>query len=407
MKNHERFLKYVSFDTESDAHSQTVPTTEKQKALGQYLVDEMKSMGIADAFMDDKGYVYGTVPAAKGCENAPVLGLIAHMDTVSAAPGANIKARIEEKYSGGDILLNAEKNIYMKTSDYPSMKKYIGQDLIVTDGTTLLGADDKAGVAEIMTVAETLMAHPELPHGTIKIGFTPDEEVGRGANYFDVEGFGANFAYTVDGGELGELAYENFNAASAHLTIHGISSHTGGAKNVMVNSALLGMEFHSMLPVFENPAYTENREGFSHLDEIHGSVETTTMDYIIRDHDKAKFEEKKARFHKIADYLNEKYGQGTFELEVKDSYYNMLEQIKPHFQLIEKAREAFAACGIETIEIPVRGGTDGARLSFKGLPCPNLCTGGENFHGRFEYVSIQAMEKVVEVLLKLVELHVQ
>ncbi len=405
MKNHERFLKYVSFDTESDSHSQTVPTTEKQKNLGKYLVEEMKAMGISDAFMDDKGYVYGTVPAAKGCENVPVLGFIAHMDTVSAAPGANIKTHIVEQYPGGDILLNKEKNISMKTRDYPSLNKYIGQDLIVTDGTTLLGADDKAGIAEIMTLAETLMAHPELPHGTIKIGFTPDEEVGRGANYFDVKGFGAKYAYTVDGGELGEISYENFNAASANITIHGISSHTGGAKNVMVNAALLAMEFHSMLPVFENPSFTEHREGFSHLDEIHGGVELTTMNYIIRDHDKAKFEEKKARFTKIAAYLNEKYGQGTVEAEVKDSYYNMIEQIKPHFHLVEKAREAFTACGVEVIELPVRGGTDGARLSYMGLPCPNLCTGGENFHGRFEYVSIQAMEKIVEVLLKLVELH--
>ncbi len=403
MQTYERFLNYVSFDTQSDPHSQTVPTTEKQKDLGSYLVEEMKTMGVQDVFMDECGYVYGTIPATKGCEAAPILGLIAHMDTSNAASGKDIKPQIVKNYDGKEILLNKEKNIVMSPADFPSLNHYVGQDLIVTDGTTLLGADDKAGIAEILSAAETFLSHPELPHGTIKIGFTPDEEVGRGANHFDVTGFGADFAYTVDGGELGELSYENFNAASAVVTIHGRSTHPGSAKNVMINSLLLAMEFQAMLPTFENPAFTENREGFSHLDEMKGDVETTVMEYIIRDHDMEKYEQKKKRFQKITDYLNEKYGEGTVELQLKDSYFNMLEQIRPHFQLVEKARAAFCAHDIEPLELPVRGGTDGARLSYKGLPCPNLCAGGHNFHGRFEYVPIQSMDKIVEVLLTLVQ----
>ena len=363
----------------------------------------MKGLGISDAFMDQYGYVYGTIPASKGCEKAPVIGLIAHMDTSDAASGCDIKARIVNNYDGGDILLNAEKNIVMSPAEFPSLNRYVGNDLIVTDGTTLLGADDKAGVAEIMSVAERMMADPSIQHGTIKIGFTPDEEIGRGSNLFDVEGFGADMAYTVDGGELGEVCYENFNAGSAVVKIHGRSTHPGSAKLVMLNAIEIGMEFHSMLPVFENPAYTEGREGFSHLNGIKGHVEEAQLNYIIRDHDMEKYQEKKARFEKIAAYLNEKYGEGTIELELKDSYKNMLEQIKPHFELVEKARDAFHAHGIETIETPIRGGTDGARLSFKGLPCPNLCAGGHNFHGRFEYVPIQSIDAIVEVLMTLMQ----
>lgn len=404
MQTYERFLKYVSFDTESDPHSQTVPTTEKQKVLGAYLVEEMKNMGIHDAFMDEKGYVYGSIPASEGCENATALGLIAHMDTASACSGKDIKARIVSNYDGGNILLNADKNIVMSPVDYPSMKKYVGQDLIVTDGTTLLGGDDKAGIAEILSAAEIFLNQPELKHGPLKIGFTPDEEVGRGANYFDVKGFGADLAYTVDGGELGEISYENFNAASAVVTIHGRSVHPGSAKNIMISALQLGMELQSMLPANEQPAYTEGREGFTHLDEMKGDVETCVMDFIIRDHDKAKFEEKKARMEKIVAYLNEKYaGACSIELNLKDSYYNMLEQIKPHMELITKAEEAFRAHGVEPVSLPVRGGTDGARLSYMGLPCPNLCTGGHNFHGRFEYVPVQSMDKIVEILVTLVQ----
>ena len=404
MQTYERFLKYVSFDTESDPHSQTVPTTEKQKVLGAYLVEEMKNMGIHDAFMDEKGYVYGSIPASEGCENATALGLIAHMDTASACSGKDIKARIVSNYDGGNILLNVDKNIVMSPVDYPSMKKYVGQDLIVTDGTTLLGGDDKAGIAEILSAAEIFLNQPELKHGPLKIGFTPDEEVGRGANYFDVKGFGADLAYTVDGGELGEISYENFNAASAVVTIHGRSVHPGSAKNIMISALQLGMELQSMLPANEQPVYTEGREGFTHLDEMKGDVETCVMDFIIRDHDKAKFEEKKARMEKIVAYLNEKYaGACSIELNLKDSYYNMLEQIKPHMELITKAEEAFRAHGVEPVSLPVRGGTDGARLSYMGLPCPNLCTGGHNCHGRFEYVPVQSMDKIVEILVTLVQ----
>lgn len=403
MLTSERFLKYVSFDTESDPASSTVPTTMKQKDLGAYLVEEMKALGIKDAFMDDLGYVYGTIPASEGCEDKTVLGLIAHMDTSCAASGKDIKAKIVH-YEGGDILLNEEKNIVMSPSDFPNMNKYVGQDLIVTDGITLLGGDDKAGIAEIISAAEYFLTHPEAKHGTIKIGFTPDEEVGRGANHFDVKGFGADLAYTVDGGELGEISYENFNAASAVVTIHGRSVHPGSAKNIMISALDIAMELRSMLPAHEHPAYTEDREGFTHLDNMKGDIETCVMDFIIRDHDKEKFEAQKARMEKIVAYLNEKYSPAcSIELNLKDSYYNMLEQIKPHMELIDKAYDAFRAHGVEPMSLPVRGGTDGARLSYMGLPCPNLCTGGHNCHGRFEYVCIQSMDKIVDILVTLVQ----
>lgn len=403
MLTSERFLKYVSFDTESDPASSTVPTTMKQKDLGAYLVEEMKALGIQDAFMDDLGYVYGTIPASEGYEDKTVLGLIAHMDTSCAASGKDIKAKIVH-YEGGDILLNEEKNIVMSPSDFPNMNQYVGQDLIVTDGTTLLGGDDKAGIAEIISAAEYFLTHPKVKHGTIKIGFTPDEEVGRGANHFDVKGFGADLAYTVDGGELGEISYENFNAASAVVTIHGRSVHPGSAKNIMISALDIAMELRSMLPAHEHPAYTEDREGFTHLDNMKGDIETCVMDFIIRDHDKEKFEAKKARMEKIVAYLNEKYSPAcSIELNLKDSYYNMLEQIKPHMELIDKAYAAFRAHGVEPMSLPVRGGTDGARLSYMGLPCPNLCTGGHNCHGRFEYVCIQSMDKIVDILVTLVQ----
>lgn len=399
----ERLLHYVTFDTQSDPQSPSCPSTDKQRVLGAALVEEMKGLGIQDAFMDENGYVYGTVPATPGCESAPVLGLIAHMDTADACSGKDIKPRIIENYDGGDILLNEEQNIVMSPADYSSLLSYVGQDLIVTDGTTLLGADDKAGVAEILTAAEILLTHPELRHGTLKIGFTPDEEIGRGANRFDVQGFGADLAYTVDGGPLGEVAYENFNAASAVVKVHGLSVHPGSAKNIMINAVEVGMEFHSMLPPAEHPAHTEGREGFTYLDGMEGDCENATLHYIIRDHDKAKFEEKKARIQKIADYLNDKYGAGTLEAQVKDSYYNMIEQIRPHQELIDKAFAAFEHNGVKAYAEPVRGGTDGARLSYMGLPCPNLCTGGHNFHGRFEYICIQSMEKIAQTLVTLVQ----
>ena len=398
----EKFLNYVKIDTQSDESSTACPTTAKQHNLAKLLVKELEAMG-ADEITYDKEhcYVYATVPATKGCENRPVLGFIAHMDTAPAVTGENVKPRIIENYDGKDIVLNDEKNIVMKVSDFPELTEYTGKRLIVTDGTTLLGADDKAGIAEIMTMAEQLLSHKEIPHGKIRIGFTPDEEVGAGADHFDVKLFGADYAYTVDGGKLGELEYENFNAAGAKVTFHGRSVHPGDAKNKMVNALLLAMEFQNMLPVFENPMYTEKYEGFYHLDLLSGSVEKAQAEYIIRDHDKDKFEQKKETFLRIGAYLNEKYGKDTVQIDMKDSYYNMREIIEQHMQLIENAKAAMEETGVNPIVVPIRGGTDGARLSYMGLPCPNLCTGGHNFHGRFEYICADSMEKIVEILLKL------
>lgn len=398
----EKFLNYVKIDTQSDENSTACPTTAKQHNLAKLLVKELEAMG-ADEITYDKEhcYVYATVPATKGCENRPVLGFIAHMDTAPAVTGENVKPRIIENYDGKDIVLNEEKNIVMKVSDFPELVEYTGKRLIVTDGTTLLGADDKAGVAEIMTMAEQLLLSRDIPHGKIRIGFTPDEEVGAGADHFDVKLFGADYAYTVDGRKLGELEYENFNAAGATVTFHGRSVHPGDAKNKMVNALLLAMEFQNMLPVFENPMYTEKYEGFYHLDLLSGSVEKAQAEYIIRDHDKDKFEQKKETFLRIGAYLNEKYGKDTVQIDMKDSYYNMREIIEQHMQLIENAKAAMEETGVNPIVVPIRGGTDGARLSYMGLPCPNLCTGGHNFHGRFEYICADSMEKIVEILLKL------
>ncbi|HOT22314.1 MAG TPA: peptidase T [Sedimentibacter sp.] len=398
MKVHERFLNYVKIDTQSVHDAKKIPSSEKQKDLGRLLVEEMISIGIEDAYMDENGYVYGTV---KGNTDAPVIGFIAHMDTSPDMPGSGVKPKIIYNYDGSDIMLNDEKQIVMKTEMFEHLSKYIDQDLIVTDGTTLLGADDKAGIAEIMSMAEYLINNPQIKHGTIKIGFTPDEEVGQGAELFNIEKFGADYAYTVDGGEIGELEYENFNAASAKVTINGVNIHPGTAKNKMKNSILIGMEFHNMLPVYETPENTEGYEGFSLLTDMSGNVEKTLLEYIIRDHDIAKFNIKKERFQKIADYLNEKYGQGTIELKLEDSYFNMKEKILPHMHIVENAIRAMENVGIEPKVVPIRGGTDGARLSYMGLPCPNLCTGGHNFHGRFEYISIQSMEKVVELLIEI------
>jgi tripeptide aminopeptidase len=398
MKVHERFLNYVKIDTQSVHDAKKIPSSEKQKDLGRLLVEEMISIGIEDAYMDENGYVYGTV---KGNTDAPVIGFIAHMDTSPDMPGSGVKPKIIYNYDGSDIMLNDEKQIVMKTEMFEHLSKYIDQDLIVTDGTTLLGADDKAGIAEIMSMAEYLINNPQIKHGTIKIGFTPDEEVGQGAELFNIEKFGADYAYTVDGGEIGELEYENFNAASAKVTINGVNIHPGTAKNKMKNSILIGMEFHNMLPVYETPENTEGYEGFSLLTDMSGNVEKTLLEYIIRDHDIAKFNIKKERFQKIADYLNEKYGQGTIELKLEDSYFNMKEKILPHMHIVENAIRAMENVGIEPKVVPIRGGTDGARLSYMGLPCPNLCTGGHNFHGRFEYIPIQSMEKVVELLIEI------
>ena len=389
----ERFLRYVRFDTQSDECSETCPSTPKQKLLGTALVEEMKQMGIADARMDENGYVYGTVP---GDPSLPTIGLIAHMDTSPDASGANIKAKIVA-YDGSDVLLNQEKGIYLREADYPILKNSRGKHLIVTDGTTLLGADDKAGIAEIMTAVQRLITDGGR-HATLKIGFTPDEESGRGADLFDVKGFGADYAFTADGGTIGELEYENFNAASARAVFHGLNIHPGSAKGKMVNSMYLAMEYQNLLPAAQKPEYTEGYEGFIHLLHMEGEVERSRLDYIIRDHDMAKFQQKKALMVSAAEFLNRKYGDGTVELTLKDSYFNMRKCIEPHMQIVERAKAAMRAAGMEPKEVPIRGGTDGARLSFEGLPCPNLCTGGENYHGRFEFIPVEDMEACVDML---------
>ena len=398
----ERFLKYVSFDTQSDENSKTCPTNAKQKLLGAELAAELSQMGLQNAHMDADGYVYAWLPATPGCEGVPCMGLIAHMDTAPAFPGVNVKPRLVE-YRGGDVILDAEKDIRIRADEDEALPRYVGQHLIVTDGSTLLGADDKAGVAEIFTALEHLAAHPELKHGRIAVGITPDEEVGRGADRFDVAGFGAAVAYTVDGGELGELEYENFNAAGATVTIHGLNIHPGSAKNRMKNALLLGLEFAGMLPAAETPAHTDGYEGFYHLQHMEGDETTTVLDYIVRDHDKAKFEARKETMKRITAYLNAKYGEDTVVLELRDQYYNMKAQIEPHMYLIHRAKAAFRKAGVEPREVPIRGGTDGARLSYEGLPCPNLSTGGLNFHGRQEYIPAESLEKMVEVLLNLVQ----
>lgn len=398
----ERFLKYVSFDTQSDENSKTCPTTAKQKLLGAELAAELSQMGLQNAHMDADGYVYAWLPATPGCEGVPCMGLIAHMDTAPAFPGVNVKPRLVE-YRGGDVILDAEKDIRIRADEDEALPRYVGQHLIVTDGSTLLGADDKAGVAEIFTALEHLAAHPELKHGRIAVGITPDEEVGRGADRFDVAGFGAAVAYTVDGGELGELEYENFNAAGATVTIHGLNIHPGSAKKRMKNALLLGLEFAGMLPAAETPAHTDGYEGFYHLQHMEGDETTTVLDYIVRDHDKAKFEARKETMKRITAYLNAKYGEDTVVLELRDQYYNMKAQIEPHMYLIHRAKAAFRKAGVEPREVPIRGGTDGARLSYEGLPCPNLSTGGLNFHGRQEYIPAESLEKMVEVLLNLVQ----
>ena len=392
----ERFLHYVSFDTQSDENSTSCPTTEKQKLLAKALVEEMKEMGISDARMTDSGYVYGTVP---GDPELPTIGLIAHMDTSPDASGANVKASIVS-YQSGDICLNPEKGIFLREKDYESLTRNRGKNLIVTDGTTLLGADDKAGVAEIMTAADTLLRQGGR-HATLKIGFTPDEEVGQGADGFDVPGFGADYAYTVDGGTLGEIEYENFNAADAKVVVHGLNIHPGSAKDKMVNSQLIAMEFAGLLPVQQRPEYTQGYEGFFHLTQMRGEVEESQLHYIIRDHDSENFARKKAVMTEAARFINEKYGAGTLELTIQDSYYNMKKCIEPHMYVVERAKAAMAAVGMEPREVPIRGGTDGARLSYEGLPCPNLCTGGENYHGRFEYIPVEDMEQCVQMLVEI------
>ena len=396
MRAYERFLNYVPVWTTSDETSDTVPSADRELVLARMLVEEMKGLGIADARVDDKGYVYGHIPATPGCEDKPSLGLVAHMDTVADASGENIKPQNIENYDGKDVVLKGSGDI-LKVDEFPYLAELKGRTLITTDGTTLLGADDKAGIAEILTVAEEIIKEG-LPHGKICIGFTPDEEIARGAKHFDVEGFGADYAYTLDGDEEGEIQFENFNASTAFITIHGVSVHTGSAKDVMVNSQTIATEIHQMLPVNERPETTEGYEGFYHLVSVQGNVTTTKMKYFIRDFDRRSFDARAQKLRDIAEEMNKKYGEGKVEVEIVESYYNMREKIEPCMQLIDYAKAAIEHAGITPIVSPVRGGTDGARLSFKGLPCPNLGTGGHAFHGVFEHITVEGMDKAVLIV---------
>ena len=402
MELRERFLKYVAIDTQSDENSESFPSAAKEWDLLNLLVEEMKALGLEDVAIDKYGYVMGTIPATKGKEGAPVIGFLAHVDTSPDMSGANVRPRIIEEYDGKDIVLNP--SLTMKVAEFPELSRFVGHTLIHTDGTTLLGADDKAGVAEIMTAAEYLMAHPEIEHGKIRIGFTPDEEVGRGVDFFDVKAFGADFAYTMDGGYEGELEFENFNAAAAKIAIQGRNVHPGYAKNKMINAIEVACELNSMIPATQRPEYTEGYEGFYHCVGLNGTVEEAQVSYIIRDHDFDKFEAKKVWMWDIVGMLNKKYGAGTLTLTLKDQYYNMRKQVEPHPQVIELAKQAMYEADVTPIVRPIRGGTDGARLSFMGLPCPNIFAGGMNFHGKFEYCSLNSMEKAVRVIINLCKL---
>ena len=402
MRAYERLMNYAKVHTTSQDGTGRTPTTERQLDLARMLAEEMRAMGIADARVDGFGYVYGSLPATPGCEKSPAIGWIAHMDTAQAFSGENVKPILHENYDGGDVALPQCGRV-LKTSEFPFLKELKGKTLITADGSTLLGADDKAGIAEILTACEQLL-QSGAPHGPVKIAFTPDEEVGEGADHFDVPGFGAAYAYTMDGGEVGEISYENFNAASAVFRITGVSVHPGSAKDTMVNALKLACEIDGMLPPREVPEHTEGREGFFHMDALSGDTAAARLEYIVRDHDREKFEARKALGHTIGEFLNKKYGEGTVFVETADNYYNMAEKIRPHMYLMNVAAEAFKELGVDTPVIrPVRGGTDGSRLSYMGLPCPNLCTGGHNAHGKYEFVCVQSMEKSVELLVKIAQ----
>lgn len=400
-----RLLKYVKINTISDPKSETLPSTQIQFDLAKILVEDLKEIGVKDASLDENCYVMGSIPG--NAENAPAIGLIAHMDTSPEFSGENVKPQIIEDYDGNDIVLNKDLNIVMKVSDFPYLADFKGHTLITTDGTTLLGADNKAGIAEIMEVAKYFIDNPDVKHGDIKICFTPDEEVGRGTEKFDLEKFGADFAYTLDGSFEGEIEYENFNAASAVVKIHGTNIHPGSAKHKMKNSLLIAMEFNALLPVFDVPQYTEGYEGFYHLDEAGGTVELTTLEYIIRDHDMEKFTARKEFMTKAAAFINEKYGEGTAEIEIKDSYFNMREHILPVMHIVDSAVAAMEKTGVKPIVKAIRGGTDGAALSYKGLPTPNIFTGGFNYHGRYEAVSVQSMNKAVATVIEILKSYAQ
>lgn len=399
----ERFLKYVSFTTTSDENTNMTPSTPGQIVFAQYLADELKSIGLQEVDLDKNGYIMATLPANTD-KNVPTIGFISHVDTSPDMSGKNVKARIVEKYDGKDILLNDEKIIVLETEKYPEILLYKGQDIIVTDGTTLLGADDKAGIAEIVTAMEYLIAHPEIKHGKIRVGFTPDEEIGQGADHFDVAKFGAEWAYTMDGSQIGELEYENFNAAGAKVIFTGLNVHPGYAKHKMKNSMRIAMQFVNMLPRSETPEHTEGYEGFYHLTNVSGTVEQTTLSYIIRDHDRDRFERRKKEMEHLVHKINAEFGENTAKLELKDQYYNMREKVEPVMHIVDLAFEAMKANDVEPMVKPIRGGTDGARLSFEGLPCPNIFAGGHNFHGRFEYVPVQSMEKAMMTIVKIVEI---
>ena len=399
----DRFLKFISFDTQSDEEADHTPSSPGQMIFAEYLKDHLIECGFSEVELDSRGYLYATVPATTDIQ-LPVIGFIAHMDTSPDMPGRNVKARIVNNYDGADITLSREDSIILSPASSPELLRHKGEDLIVTDGHTLLGADDKAGIAEIITAMEYLMAHPEIKHGKIRVAFNPDEEIGLGAHKFDIERFGCDWAYTIDGGEVGELEYENFNAASAHLTFRGLNVHPGSAKDKMRNSITTAREFADMLNPAEVPEKTEGREGFFHLISFNGSVEKTELTYIIRDHDREKFEDRKEIIKALASQINDEYGKGTVELSMEDQYHNMREKIDPVIHIVELAREAMLEAGIKPEESPIRGGTDGAQLSFMGLPCPNIFAGGLNMHGRYEFIPVQSMIKAAEVIVNICRL---
>ena len=399
----DRFLKYVSFTTTSDENTNMTPSTPGQMIFAKHLVEELTSIGLKDVDLDKNGYVTATLPANTD-KDIPTIGFIAHMDTSPDMSGRHVKARVVSNYDGSDIVLNQEKNIVFETEKYPEILQYKGQDIVVTDGTTLLGADDKAGLAEIVTAIEYLIAHPEIKHGKIRIGFTPDEEIGQGADHFDVAKFNADWAYTMDGGEIGELEYENFNAVGAKVFFKGLNVHPGYAYHKMRNSMRIAQEFVGMLPRWETPEHTQDYEGFYHLTNIEGTVEKTTLSYIIRDHDRDRFERRKKEIQHLVNKINAEFGEGTATIEIKDQYYNMREKIEPVMHVVDLAFEAMEAVGVKPNVKPIRGGTDGSRLSYMGLPCPNIIAGGHNFHGRIEYVPVQSMEKAMQVVVKIIEI---
>jgi len=402
----ERFLKYIKIDTQSDENSETCPSTAKQLDLAKILFEELNKMGLKDVSLDDNGYIMATLPSNLK-KDVPVIGFISHMDTSPDMPGAVTNPKIVENYDGGDIIINKDLNLVLSPGLFPELEEYKGQTIIATDGTTLLGADDKAGITEIMTAINHLVKNPEIKHGTIKVGFTPDEEIGRGVDHFDVEKFGAQFAYTLDGGAIGELEYENFNAAKASIAIQGRNVHPGYAKDKMINAMLVAMDLNALLPVNQRPEFTENYDGFYHLIGMQGTVENSSLTYIIRDHDRDKFESKKVLIQDCVNLLNKRYGEGVLKLELKDQYFNMREKVEEVYHIVEIAEKAIVQVGVEPKVVPIRGGTDGSRLSYMGLPCPNIFAGGLNFHGKFEFVPLESMVKATEVILKIIELYSQ